>query len=162
MRSIRQSLLLVISVFSFVVVNAQRTNRNTKPNAPAQIRAKAPKLNTSWGGFGDSAVLNVTQATALLSQPVVISDDKKKTYNISTYHFMYKRRGVTEDEETGKTSANFTTIGDLFKTTPLPALWINNVAGQLRPGEEFYLFDIIVKDATGWNFYAPALRIIIK
>lgn len=144
-------------------VYAQRTNHPTRTNQqPATTQKfKPPKLTTSWGNFADSSVITTDQAANLLTLPIVVKDEKNNSYTLVDYHFFYKRRGVTEDDA-GNVSVAYTTIGDNFKTTPLPQLWINNLSDQLKPTEEFYLFDIVVKDAQGRMFFAPQLKIRIK
>ena len=75
---------------------------------------------------------------------------------------MYKKKSVIENEQTGKKEIAFTTVSDLFKTTPLPEVWKANIAGRLQKGEELYYFDIIVQDKLNRKFFAPELKIKIN
>ena len=121
-----------------------------------------PKLCSMLGIRSDSGIVYIEEAQQLIKLPLNITDDKKNVYTISSYQFMYKRRGVTEDELTGKVSRITSSVSDLFKASPLPALWINILTEQMRAGEELYFFDIVVKDTQDRLMFSPELRIIIK
>ncbi len=75
---------------------------------------------------------------------------------------MYKKKSVIQNEQTGKKEIVFTTVVDLFKTTPLPQIWRKNIGGSIQKQEELYFFDIIVKDKLDRKFYAPDVKIIIQ
>lgn len=124
---------------------------------------KPPVLKTVIGKFGNNAVVSIDEAKTLLAMPLSISDVANNDFAISSYSFLFKRKGVIEDEETGKRSSAFTTVADKFNKTPLPQLWITNINdGGLVKDEEFYFFDIVVKDGKGRLFYAPDLKIKIQ
>jgi len=132
---------------------------NTK--TPAGQKAK-PKFKSSIDNYSDSVVITADDARHLIAQPIIVTDEKNTTYKITTYQLVYKRAGVTEDEETGKVSPITSMVSNQFTATPLPDLWKNLVAEQLKPGEEIYLFDIVVKDAQGKLFFAPDIKIKTK
>lgn len=121
-----------------------------------------PKLTTALGIRKDTATVFLEEAVQLVRLPLKISDDKKNVYSISSYRTMYKRRAVTEDEQTGKVSPVMSNVSDIFRTTPLSALWIKILTEQMRPGEELHFFDIVAKDQQGRLMFAPELRIKIK
>jgi hypothetical protein len=75
---------------------------------------------------------------------------------------MYKKKSVIENEETNKKEIAFTTVGDLFKTTPLPKIWKDNISGGIQKDEELFFFDIVVNDKLGRKFFAPNVKIIVK
>lgn len=131
-----------------------------KPNSVQKF--KPPKLFCSLGIRSDSAAVAVEEATQLVKLPLKITDDKKNIYTISSYQLMYKKRAVTEDEATGKVSPTTSNVAQLFRATPVTTLWQNILAEQLKPGDELYFFDIIVKDAQGRLMFAPDLKIKIK
>lgn len=110
----------------------------------------------------DTATVYTEEAVQLVKLPLKVTDDKKSVYSISSYRLMYKRIAVTEDEETGKVSPVTSTVSDLFKETPLTAIWIKILTEQMRPGEELHFFDIVAKDAQGRLMFAPELKIKIK
>ena len=99
-----------------------------------------PKLTSMLGIRSDTASVYVEEAVQLVRLPLKVTDDKKNVYSISSYRLMYKRRAVTEDEETGKVSPTMSSVSDLFKETPLTALWIKILIEQMRAGEELYFF----------------------
>ena len=48
------------------------------------------------------ANVSVDEANQLVTLPLKITDDKNNVYTISSYQFMYKKKSVIENEETGK------------------------------------------------------------
>ena len=130
----------------------------TKPVA----KYKVPKLFTQLGGFRDSVNVSVQEAENIIGQPLRIFDDKKGVYTISSYQFLYRKKGVTENEETGKVTPTTSIVSSRFKITPLPDTWTSQVREQVKPGEELFFFDVIAKDAQGRVMYAPNLKLMVK
>lgn len=114
------------------------------------------------GNYKDSVTITVEEALNTINLPLLITDDKKVSYTVYSYQFLYKRASVTEDEATGKVTPVNSIVANLFKTTPLPELWRTQISQQLKAGEELYFFDVIAKDATGRLMFAPNLKIEIK
>jgi hypothetical protein len=134
-----------------------------KPGTITKVtKFKPPVVTTMLGRNTKSAIVTVEEANQLLSLPLTITDDKNSAYTITYYQFMYRKKSVIENEETGRKEVVFTTVADLFKATPLPQLWINNIAGGLQKDEELYFFDIIVKDKLNREFFAPDLKLRIQ
>jgi hypothetical protein len=134
-----------------------------KPKAVTAQKPKLPKLKTALGNRSDSAVnVTVDEATQLILLPLTITDDKKGMYSISTYECMYRRKGVTENEESGKVSPITSIVVEQFKTTPLSEIWKKTITEQLQPGEEISFYDIVVKDAQGRLMFAPNLKLVVK
>lgn len=138
--------------------------------APLFIRAQAkkqkpykpPVLVSSVSSFSGKKLATTTEAKNALTMPLVIKDSAGKIYAISSYQFLYRRRAQAEDEVTGEVRPVFSVTSQLFKTSPLPALWINRVSEDLKSGEELYFFDIIAKDDMGRVMYAPDISITVK
>lgn len=154
-------ILSVASLFVLATVSAQKP----KPAAakPATVQKfKPPKLICTLGSNSDSATVFLEEALQLVNLPLRVTDDKKTVYTISSYQVMYKRKAVTEDEETGKVSQITSNVADRFNETPLPKLWKNILTEQMKPGEELFFFDIVAKDAQGRLMFAPDLSIKIK
>ena len=129
---------------------------------PATAPYKVPKLYTQLGEFRDSVSITMAEAEKSVGQELKIFDDKKGVYTVSSYQFLYKKKGVTENEETGKVSPTTTIVSQRFKTTPLPQVWIDNVRQEVKSGEELYFFDVIAKDAQGRVMYAPDFKIKVQ
>jgi len=146
-------------LLSAVPVSAQTPKTPVKA---ATQKFKPPKLYTYLGNNHDSTEVYLEEALQLVRLPLRITDDKKGPYTISSYQFIYKRIGVTEDEKSGKVSPTTTISSDLFRSSPLPKIWSDNIAGQLKKGEELFFFDVIVKDAAGRLMFAPNLFIKVK
>lgn len=150
---------LLISISYSITASAQRN----KPAAKITIykKFKPPKLFTSIGNFKDTMFATPQTIANIIKLPIHINDDAKKNYVISSYNFLYKKIVATEDEQTGKVSATTSIKSSLFKTTPLPELWIDVVSENLKPGEELLFFDVIVKDSQGRVMFAPNLKLIV-
>ena len=129
---------------------------------PAGIKYKVPPLFTQLGGLRDSISIPVNEAENIIGQALKVFDNKKGLYTISSYQFLYRKRGVTENEETGKVSPITSIVSSRFKVTPLPETWVTQVREQLKSGEELFFFDVIAKDAQGRVMYAPNLKIMVK
>jgi hypothetical protein len=134
-----------------------------KPVKPVAPPATSKKLvaKTILGKANGTISLNAEEAGQLVSQRLQVVDDKNAEYIISSYQFAYKRIGVTEDEETGKTSLQTDVAAQRFTTTPLPSVWQKTIIDALHKGEELYFFDIIAIDKQGRRFFAPELKISI-
>ncbi|MEO6406992.1 MAG: hypothetical protein ABIY51_03585 [Ferruginibacter sp.] len=150
MKKIIPALFLMCFLFSFSGIAQKKTG-------PIK-----PKISTTLNGIRDSSVITVDDAIKFIAMPISILDDKKGVYRISSYMFMYVRKGVTEDEATGKVSPITSNVSAIFKTTPLSPIWIKTIQEQVKPGEELFFVDIIVKDGAGKLFYAPTLRLLVK
>jgi hypothetical protein len=133
-----------------------------KPTSNLYAKFKAPKLTATLGGYKDSSFVTAQIADAIVGAKLNVVDAKNMPYTISSYQFLYRKIVVSEDEATGKAYNTTSVKSSLFKTSPLPAIWLNMVRENLRPGEEIIFFDIIVKDAQGRFMYAPNLKLMVK
>ncbi|WP_301927776.1 hypothetical protein [Ferruginibacter sp.] len=154
------SLLFVATLFTCSRTIAQAPAKTASKTA---AKFKPPVVKTLLGNLsGSTAVAGVEEAKNLISQPLKIADSKNSAYTVASYQFTYKRIGITEDEETGKTSPQSDIVSRQFDTTPLPEVWQTNIAESLHSGESLYFFDIIVLDKLGRRFFAPELKITIQ
>jgi hypothetical protein len=156
------SLLMVVNF-----AMAQKPKSNTKPKEVVAVQKfKPPKLKTALGNRADSIVsVSVEEAVQLATLPLKITaanGDTKNTYTITSYQCMYKRKGVTEDEQSGKISPTTNVVADLFRITPLPEIWKKIIAEQLKAGEEIFFFDIVVKDTQGRLMFAPNIKLAVQ
>jgi hypothetical protein len=151
--------LLFISLF---VSTACIAVAQKKPVIVTVAKFKPPVVQTFLGINTNGAAVTKEEADQLVALPLKITDAKKNTYKIDSYQFLYKRKSVVQDEETGKKQSTFTIVSDRFKATPLPKVWIDNIKGGFQKDEELYFFDIVVKDNTGRIFSAPELKITIQ
>ena len=126
------------------------------------IKFKPPVVQSFLGSLTGNTVTSVADGKNAVSLSLKITDDKKQTYNISSYQFAYNRTGITEDEETGKTAPQQDVVTNHFTETPLPVLWQTNIKQNLHKGESLFFFDIIAIDKQGRRFFAPELKITIQ
>lgn len=151
----------IVVLFCLLTVTTLAIAQKHKPGTTQKFIL--PKLKTALGSRTDSVITaSIDETLQLVNQPLSITDDKKAAYKISSYQCMYKRKGVTENEETGKVSPITSVVSNVFKTTPLSAIWIKTISEQLKSGEELYFFDIVVKNAEGRLMFAPSLKLIVQ
>lgn len=152
-------LIFLIAISS---VNGQ-AQKSTSKTAVKPMNAPVPfKLKTRLGIYDNGSIVNVNEGRQLLGFPVKVFDGKNIPCSIISYNFMYHRKGLIEDEKSQKKQSVFTSVGDRFTSTPLPALWKDNIMETLQKGEELYFFDIIIKDRSGRRTFAPELKISIQ
>jgi len=123
---------------------------------------KPPAVKTYLGINQNGAQVTVDEGNQLVGLPLKVVDDKNNIYPIDSYQFLYRQKSYILDDETGKRETTFTLAADRFDTTPLPKMWVDNIAGRLQPEDQLYFFDIVVKDKEGRRFFAPELKITIK
>ena len=155
---------LSLKLFLFIVafVAAGLVSFGQDPVITKVPKFKPPAVKSYLGINTNGAVVTKEEASQLITLPLKITDEKKNIYSIDSYHFLYKKKGVIQDEETGRKSITFTNLADMFKTTPLPKVWVDNLKNGFQKDEELYFFDIIVKDNKDRKFFAPDLKIIIQ
>ena len=154
--------LSISFLFILLFISASFIAVAQKPAITKVAKFKPPVVQTFLGINTNGAAVTNEDAALLIALPLKITDAKKNSYTIDSYQFLYKRKSVIQDEETGKKQSTFTTVADKFKTTPLPKVWIDNLKGSFQKDEELYFFDIVVKDNTGRKFSAPDLKITIQ
>lgn len=158
-----RSFFFIIFTVVAIHVQAQTTQKNTKQTAiTTVVKFKPPVVQTYLGRNAKEATITVEEANQLINLPLKITDDKGANYTISSYQFMYKKRSIIENEETGRKEVAYTTVADRFNTSPLPKIWKENIGGGLQKDEELYFFDVIVNDSQNRKFFAPNLKIKIK
>jgi hypothetical protein len=123
---------------------------------------KPPVVKTYLGVNQNGAQVTTDEGNQLVALPLKIVDAQNHNYPISSYRFLYRKKSVVLNDETGKKEETFSITADRFDSTPLPKVWITNIQGSLQPGEQLYFFDIVVKDKEGREFFAPELKITIK
>ncbi len=134
-----------------------------KPTSKTFVKFKPPLVKTFLGKFsGIDVSVGVAEIKSLIVLPIKVIDDKNASYTINAYQFIYKRIGITEDEESGKTSPQTDIVSNHFTTNPLPEIWQKNIIEGVHKGEEIYFFDIIVIDNQGRRFFAPELKIKVQ
>jgi hypothetical protein len=161
MLALKNTVVVIGFLTTATVAIAQKPKPAVARTATVQ-KFKPPKLKSSLGTRSDSVGISVDEAVAIITLPINITDDKKSAYTISSYQCMYKRKGVTENEENGKVSPTTSVVANLFKTTPLPEIWKKVITEELKTGEEILFFDIVVKDALGRLMFAPNIKLVIK
>ena len=164
MAVLKHLVIILGLVFSACMAMAQPPrNAKPKPKETAPVKYVLPKLKTALGNQSDTIVnVSVDEATQLILLPLIITDAKKTAYAISSYQCMYKRRGVTEDEESGKVTPVKSMVTAFFRTTPLSEVWKKTITEELKSGEEIFFYDIVVKDADGRLLFAPNLKLLVK
>ncbi|CAN5854253.1 hypothetical protein BH11BAC4_BH11BAC4_17220 [soil metagenome] len=162
MRISFKTLFFTIVCCFFVSAGQAQKPVAKKPVITPVKKYRQPKLYTTLGSYKDSSNVPVDQVLNIINLPLKIVDDKKIEYTITSYQFLYKRRVVTEDEQSGKVSPASSISSGRFTTSPLPELWINTIGQNLIAGEELYFFDVIAKDVQGRVMVASSLKIMVQ
>lgn len=156
-------------LFTLITVSASAQTKKVMKKTAVTTAAitsvakfKPPVVKTFLGKNNGEATVTVDEANQLVNLPLKIIDDKNNTYTISSYQFLYKKKSVIENEETGRKEIAFTQTADIFKSTPLPKVWRDNISGALQKDEQLMFFDVIVNDKQNRKFFAPNLKIIVK
>ncbi len=154
----------LITAFVFTNITfAQPAKKTIKPAVFTPVtKFKPPVVKTFLGRNTNEANVTSEEANQLVTLPLKITDDKNTIYSISSYQFMYRKKSVIENEQTGKKEIAFSSVADIFKATPLPKVWKDNISGGIQKGEELFFFDIVVTDKLNRKFFAPNIKIIVK
>ncbi|MEO6818097.1 MAG: hypothetical protein ABI266_07150 [Ginsengibacter sp.] len=123
---------------------------------------KPPVVQTTWGNSKSDAKVTKDEAVKMLSLPIKIIDSSGRNYTIDNYRFLYRSKSLVENEQTGQKEVSFTVTSDKFVTSPISKIWIDNIVNGLQSDEQFFLFDVMVKDDKGRLFFAPDLKITIQ
>ena len=152
--------IIALALSSATAAGAQR--RST-PKSQPQAKYKLPVLKTSIGNYSDTMFLPFQEAAGLIALPLRISDEKNNVFTVSSYSFLYKQIVTTEDDSlNGRPSYTTSIRSSIFKSTPLPALWLSALKENPRPGEEYIFFNVIARDAQHHALYAPNIKLTLK
>lgn len=132
-----------------------------QPQVVKVAKFKPPVVKTYLGNHQNGDSVTAGSASQLLALPLKIMDDKKNEYTIDSYQFLYRKKGVIENEQNGKREITYTISSNRFFATPLTKIWIDNIKDNLKKDEQLYYFDILVKDKQGRKFSAPEIKITI-
>jgi hypothetical protein len=153
-------------LFAFICSNTALAQTIKKPVKNGTItpvtKFKPPVVKTFLGRNEKEAAVVAEEANQLVNLPLRITDEKNNVYSISSYQFLYRKKSVIENEQTGRKEIVYTNTADLFRATPLPKVWKENISGGLQKGEELFFFDIIVNDKFNRKFFAPNVKITVK
>src|SRR6185369_13376335 len=130
-------------LFIFLWTGASFTAIGQKPVITKVAKFKPPVVHTFLGSNHNGATVTKEEAEQLITLPLKITDGNKIPYAIDSYQFLYKRKSVIQDEQTGQKQNTFTKVSDRFRSTPLPKVWIDNLRGGFQKDEELYFFDIV-------------------
>lgn len=159
-----KSLFLKISLIALIVLlgKASFAQQNSKEEKVVKVaKFKPPKVVSLLGVNSNGATVTIDEANQLISLPLKVIDSSKNNYTLDSYGFLYKRKGLVEDDN-GKKQVVYTTVADKFDKSPLPKIWIDNIQNGFQSSEELYFFDIVVKDKMGRRFFAPDLKLTIQ
>ncbi|MEO6187995.1 MAG: hypothetical protein ABIO82_01865 [Ginsengibacter sp.] len=159
-RNLKRVLLVICCCSTTMLSFSQQTTEN--PVITKITKFKPPVVKSVLGINSNGATVTIDEANQLIALPLKITDAQENAYKIDSYHFLYKKKGVVEDEQTGRKQMTFTTVSSLFDSTPLPKVWQENIQNGFQKDEEMYFFDIVVKDNSGRKFFAPDLKIRIQ
>ena len=150
--------IILLLLLPFICLDAASQKQPVVKNPGS----KTFKLKTLLGKNQNGAVVTLDEALQLINFPLQVVDANNDRCPVLSYNFLYRRKAFIENETTGKKEATFNNVSEVFKVTPLPPLWRDNMAASLKTDEELYFFDIIVKERFGRKVFAPELKIRIQ
>src|SRR5438046_522110 len=100
-------LLLVFTISFRVQAQAKKTVKTGTTTTPVAkvttvAKFKPPVVRTLLGRNEKEVTVTVDEANQLVNLPLKIVDDKNIPYTISSYQFLYRKKSVIENEETGR------------------------------------------------------------
>lgn len=162
MKIITRIFIVVTIVFVGLATDAQTIKKPRNGEITKVTKFRPPVVKSFLGRNQDTSTVMLEEAIQLASLPIKVSDEKNNLYTVTSFGFVYRRKGVVENEGSGKKEIKYTTVGDVFYKTPLPEVWKTNIARTLQKDEELYFYDILVKDKQNRAFFAPQILIKIK
>ena len=158
-----KSICVFLALIIMFNASAQTAKKVVKPATITTVaKFKPPVVKTFLGRNDKEVKVTLDEANQLVNLPLRITDNKNNVYTISSYQFLYKKKSVIENEQTGRKEITFTNTAGTFRSTPLPQVWRDNISGALQKDEELYFFDVVVNDKQNRKFFAPNLKIIVK
>ncbi|MCO6497119.1 MAG: hypothetical protein J5I50_05600 [Chitinophagaceae bacterium] len=151
-------LLNLTLLFSLSIAGIQAQDVKTEKVAPF----KPPVVKTTLNQHADGDSLSAGEAAKTIIQSLEVKDAKGISYPVISYGFLYKKKSYIDNAETGKLEKTFTVVSDRFEGGTLPEIWIENIKDAVKPEEELYFFDILVKDSKGRKFNSPDLKFYIR
>lgn len=155
-------IILKHSLLLYLLLAASAIFAQEKSIITKEPKFKPPVVKTYLGINQDGAKVTKEEASQLIGLPLKIVDDKNNSYPVDSYQFLYRRKSIIQNDETGRKEVTFTIVADRFFTTPLPKVWVENTKDQFQKDEQLYFFDIVVRDKEGRKFFAPELKITIQ
>ena len=149
--------------FLFLLFAPALTSNAQEKTVITKVKKFKPAVvQTVWGINKNEAIVSREEAIKLLFSPIKIVDAGNNVYTVDNYRFLYRSKSIVENEQTGRKEVSFTVTSDKFTTTPLSRVWIDNIKDNLKPDEQLFFFDVLVKDDQGRLFFAPDLKITIQ
>ena len=111
-----RSLIIIAGLISFAA-HAQPKPQTIKPKpgtTTAFTKFKPPTVNTFLGRNQSGAKVMVQEGQQLITLPLRITDSAKNVYTVESYQFLYRKKSVVENEQTGKKEFSYTTLSDRF------------------------------------------------
>lgn len=153
---------MIKQILTFLCITISVTVKAQHPQKPAPTLTP-PQLQSFWGSTKGGSlplefVLNVVD-----SGFVWVIDDKKVKYNINRFLVVYRSKDRFEDEQTGEIKSRFNNSSLLVKNTGIiEEKWRKMMYENIKPGDELWITDIIVRDKRGEYLKAPDVKISIN
>lgn len=122
---------------------------------------KPPSLQSFWG-VTKGGTFPLELALNVIDSSVRVMDDKKLKYPIASFIVLYRSKDRYEDEQTGEIKTRFNNNSVVVRNASvLEEKWRKMIYENLKPGDELFITDIIVRDKRGNFFKAPEIKIIV-
>lgn len=122
---------------------------------------KPPSLQSFWGAT-KGGTFPLELALNIIDSSVRVIDDKKLKYPIASFIILYRSKDRYEDEQTGEIKTRFNNNSVVIRNAAvLEEKWRKMIYENLKPGDELFITDIIVRDKRGNFFKAPEIKVTV-
>lgn len=121
-----------------------------------------PELQSFWSNT-KGGHLPLENVLAIIDSAVWVMDVKKNKYFISRFILLYRSKDKYEDEQTGEIKTRFNSNSTQVRNAPvLEEKWRKFLYENIKPGDEVWISDIIVRDKKGEYYKAPDVKVVIE
>jgi hypothetical protein len=152
--------LIVLMLLSFLsVASVAQTTTGTKP---ATTKSKIPVVKAYWGTY-TSGTYTIAQLKNIIDNALILKDDKGTVYTLKRCSFLYKRKLVNKDDETGVTTTTWEYAEKILKNgAQLDDQWKKTLKEEMKEGEEFIFGAIVADSKKGYVIPVSNINFIVK
>jgi hypothetical protein len=156
-------LVFLMLLLSIQMISLAQGGVKPKPVVkPTIVKSKVPTLTASLAGM-QTGTYGVGAAKLMIDSNLVLKDENGKKYPIFKCSFLYKRKMVYKDEESGETKTTWEYLENVLKNNAqLDSFWRQTIKGDLKPGEELLFEGILADSQKGYMIPVKGITITVK
>lgn len=149
-----------IKAIVFLLMIGQTVIGQQKPNTAEPVQTKTTFTTTlAKRGSGEWTKELVR---ALIDSPIVVKDEKGKTYPVVRFTLNYTFSTVYVDSETKQRKTRKDFRSQLFESSTLSDVWKASIKENARNGDQMLFNDVIIRMPDGKKRMVDDLTIYIK